>query len=93
MTPGDLRKRVERLEAAAPAGDAGDPELEAKFAAMTDAELDAALAERLELAAADPELQARWARMDALTADQLDDYLAWCRIPPAQRGEFKWPEN
>jgi hypothetical protein len=83
----NLLKRVEKLEAkAVPAEPAIDPELELMFSEMSDAELEAFIAERAELAAQDPALRERWAKLDQMTLPELEAHLrAYCQ-PPAARG-------
>jgi hypothetical protein len=87
MSPADLRKRLERLEAAArPAPDPVDAETEAAFAAMTDQQLDQFLTERMELAAQDPAVQERWARMDEMSLEEIEAMVRNYCQPPATRG-------
>ena len=93
MTPAELRKRLERLEAAAPAEPAPDPEWVARVEAMSIEELDAELERRLAEYGASPEGQLFARRIEALTDEQLEAFMKWHCAPPGNRGEWIWPEN
>ena len=91
----DLRKRIEALEAKAPVDSPGDPELAAKFEAMTNEELDAWLEAHLAEKARDPawvaEQEEFHRRLESLTDAELQDRLRWLCTDPKLRGPWVWP--
>ena len=95
MSPTELRRRIEALEAKAPAEPIGDPELAAKFEAMSNDELDAWLESHLAEKAKDPEWVAEQEefhrRLESLSDAELQDRLRWLCTDPKVRGEWKWP--
>ena len=92
MTAAELRRRIEKLEAEAPAEPAPDPELAAKFEAMTDQQLDAWLEAYWREKSRDPE----WVRqqeehvafLESLTDQQLEMRMRWLCTDPRHRGQF-----
>ena len=95
MSPTELRRRIEALEAKAPAEPIGDPELAAKFEAMTNEELDAWLEAHLAEKARDPawvaEQEEHHRRLESLSDAELQDRFKWLCTDPKLRGPWVWP--
>jgi hypothetical protein len=92
----DLRRRLDRLEAAAPAGrDPDETEFAAMFEVMTDQELDAWFEAHLAEKAKDPEWVRQQeefaARLEALSTAELEARMLWYCTDPRTRREWKWP--
>lgn len=93
MTLAELRRRVAVLEEKAPAEPASDPELAAKFEAMTNEELDAELERRMAEYAASPEGKLFAARLEALSDQELEAFMKWHCTDPKLRGLWTWPTS